>query len=213
MPHDCRRPNQKSAYFDSVTLMRVGKEIAGLAGVADAAIVMGTKANKAILNSSGLLVPEFAAAGDTDLLIAANAKDRKAADTALAAADGLLRKGGRSSSSAAASDGGDAVPPTLAGVLNVLPDANLALISVAGPYAGEEARRALECGLHVMLFSNNAPLETEIVLKKFARRRGLLVMGPNCGTAIINGVPLALANVVTRGSIGIVAAAGIGLRR
>ncbi len=101
---------------------------------------------------------------------------------------------------------------SLDGALKVLPGANLALISVAGRYAGELARHALESGLHVMLFSDNVPLEQEIELKQFARKRGLLVMGPDCGTAIINGVPLAFANAVNRGSIGIVAAAGTGLQ-
>ena len=99
---------------------------------------------------------------------------------------------------------------SLDGALKVLPAANLALISVAGRYAGDSAMRALERGLHVMLFSDNVPLEQEIELKQFARKRGLLVMGPDCGTAIINGVPLAFANAVNRGSIGIVAAAGTG---
>jgi succinyl-CoA synthetase alpha subunit len=93
-----------------------------------------------------------------------------------------------------------------------MPEANLEIVSVAGRYAGDVARSALESGLHVMLFSDNVPLETEIALKKLARKRGLLVMGPDCGTAIINGVPLAFANVVNRGCIGIVAAAGTGLQ-
>ena len=86
------------------------------------------------------------------------------------------------------------------------------MISVAGRYAGEAAMDALRRGLHVMLFSDNVPLETEIALKTFAQSRGLLVMGPDCGTAIINGVPIAFANAVSRGSIGIVAAAGTGLQ-
>jgi succinyl-CoA synthetase alpha subunit len=103
-------------------------------------------------------------------------------------------------------------PASLTGALDILPDANLALISVAGRYAGAEAKCALENGLHVMLFSDNVPLEKEIELKKFAQKRGLLVMGPDCGTAIINGVPLGFANVVNRGNIGIVAAAGTGLQ-
>ncbi len=93
-----------------------------------------------------------------------------------------------------------------------MPDANLALISVAGRYAGREAMRALESGLNVMLFSDNVPIETELDLKTFAHATDLLVMGPDCGTAIINGVPLAFANVVRRGEIGIVAASGTGLQ-
>ena len=198
---------KKGAYFDSVTLMRVGGELAGLPGVADAAVVMGTKANRGILHSSGLLIPMFNSAGDSDLLIAVRAKTAKVAEKALAAADGLLGKATQK-----AADGVEVRPVSLEGALQVLPGANLALISVAGRYAGEVAMRALECGLHVMLFSDNVPLEQEVALKRFARKRGLLVMGPDCGTAIINGVPLAFANAVNRGSIGIVAAAGTGLQ-
>jgi FdrA protein len=186
---------RKGAYFDSVTLMRVGKEITSLPGVIDAALVMGTKSNKAILDSSGLHDGKFKDAGDTDLIIAVKAKDEPAAKDALAAVDALLKKR----------------PPTESRSAS-LKDANLALISIAGRYAGDEAMRALEAGMHVMLFSDNVPLEKEIALKKFAAKRGLLVMGPDCGTAIINGVPLAFANVVNRGNIGIVAAAGTGLQ-
>jgi succinyl-CoA synthetase alpha subunit len=198
---------RKGAYFDSVTLMRVGKELTGLPGVADAAVVMGTKSNQAILNSSGLLIPKFNAASDTDLLIAVKAKSAKAAEAALAAVDGLLGKAARKTAT-----GGEVHPASLDGALKVLPEANLALISVAGRYAGEVAMRALESGLHVMLFSDNVALEQEVELKQFARKRDLLVMGPDCGTAIINGVPLAFGNVLNRGDIGIVAAAGTGLQ-
>ena len=198
---------KKGAYFDSVTLMRVGKELAALPGVMDAAVVMGTRSNQAILASSGLLISQFKRAGDTDLLIAVKARTDRSAQSALAAVDALLGKATRKSATSS-----EVRPVSLDGALKVLPEANLALISVAGRYAGDLARRALESGLHVMLFSDNVPLEQEIALKQFGRKRGLLVMGPDCGTAIINGVPLAFANAVNRGSIGIVAAAGTGLQ-
>jgi succinyl-CoA synthetase alpha subunit len=198
---------KKGAYFDSVTLMRVGKELATLPGVVDAAVVMGTRSNQAILAASGLLISQFKQAGDTDLLIAVKARTNKSAQDALAAVDALLGKATRKPVT-----GSEVRPASLEGALKVLPEANLAMISVAGRYAGDLARSALESGLHVMLFSDNVPLEQEIALKQFARKRGLLVMGPDCGTAIINGVPLAFANAVSRGSIGIVAAAGTGLQ-
>jgi FdrA protein len=101
---------------------------------------------------------------------------------------------------------------SLEAALEALPEANLVLISVAGRYAGDLAMRALQKGLHVMIFSDHVPLETEIELKRFAVKKGLLVMGPDCGTAIINGVPLGFANEVNRGGIGVVAAAGTGLQ-
>jgi succinyl-CoA synthetase alpha subunit len=198
---------RKGAYFDSVTLMRVGKEITGLPGVIDAAVVMGTQSNKAILKSSGLLTAALNDASDTDLLVVVKADTEAAAQAALSAVDGLLKK-----TASHATAGGESHPVSLVGAIEVIPGANLALISIAGRYAGDEAMRALENGLHVMLFSDNVPLEKEIALKKFARKRGLLVMGPDCGTAIINGVPLAFANVVSRGNVGIVAAAGTGLQ-
>jgi succinyl-CoA synthetase alpha subunit len=197
---------RKGAYFDSVTLMQCGKALAGRPGVVDAAIVMGTSSNRTILEASGLLLPDFAAAGDADLLVALKAETQADADAALGSVDAILAAAGKR--------GGDeqARAGSLEGALKLLPDANLALISVAGRYAGGVAREALEQGLHVMLFSDNVPLETEIELKRLAAAKGLLVMGPDCGTAIINGVPLAFANVVARGDIGIVAAAGTGLQ-
>ena len=199
---------KKGAYFDSVTLMTVGKALAAMDGVVDAAVVMGTRENKAILSASGLLTPEFEAARDTDLLIGITAESDEAAQAALDTTDQLLadaRSGGDT-------DDADFHPASLAGALKTIPGANLALISVAGRYAGREAMRALEHGLHVMLFSDNVPIETEVDLKTFAHATDLLVMGPDCGTAIINGVPLAFANVVRRGEIGIVAASGTGLQ-
>ena len=197
---------RKSAYFDSITLMQCGKKIAAMAGISDAAVVMGTSANRAILTTGGLWLSEFDSASDADLLVAVRAENQAAAQAALAAVDAILRD------SAGKSGSNEPRPASLESALKIIPDANLALISVAGRFAGDQARRALKSGLNVMLFSDNVPLETEIELKKMARARGLLMMGPDCGTAIINGVPLAFANVVRRGNIGIVAASGTGLQ-
>ncbi|MDQ2690969.1 MAG: hypothetical protein M3Y68_02940, partial [Chloroflexota bacterium] len=97
--------------------------------------------------------------------------------------------------------------------LELMPSANFVLISTPGEYAAAEARKALQLGLHVMMFSDNVSLEEEIPLKQYARQHNLLVMGPDCGTAIINGVPLGFANVVRRGDIGVVAASGTGLQQ
>jgi succinyl-CoA synthetase alpha subunit len=198
---------RKGAYFDSVTLMAVAREVTELPGVVDAAVVMGTAENRAILGTSGLLLDDFADAGDTDLLVAVKAESGEVAEKAFAAVTELLAAAGRSSGG-----GSEIAPGSMDGALEVMPDAQLALISVAGKYAGAEAMKALHRGLHVMLFSDNVPLETEVELKTYARDHGLLLMGPDCGTAIINGVPLAFANVVPRGNIGIVAAAGTGLQ-
>ena len=199
---------KKGAYFDSVTLMTVGKALAAMDGVIDAAVVMGTRENKAILSASGLLTPEFESARGTDLLIGIQAESDEAARRALDASDERLNEARGGSDS----DDDTFRPVSLEGALKVVPDANLALISVAGRYAGREAMKALELGLNVMLFSDNVSIETEVDLKTFAHATDLLVMGPDCGTAIINGIPLAFANVVNRGEIGIVAASGTGLQ-
>ncbi len=198
---------KKNAYFDSVTLMQVGKELSGIKGVGDAAVVMGTKSNLGILESSGLLLPEFKKASDTDLLIAVKAADRAVAESALKQADTVLARSRKQEEGKE-----ETKPANIDSAMTILPGANMAMISVAGRYAADVAMDALKRGLHVMLFSDNVSLEQEIELKKFGQKKGLLVMGPDCGTAIINGVPLAFSNVVSRGNIGVVAAAGTGLQ-
>jgi succinyl-CoA synthetase alpha subunit len=112
----------------------------------------------------------------------------------------------------AAGGAAGARPRTLGSALRTLPGANLALISVPGMYAGAEAMAALRAGLHVMVFSDHVPVETEIALKRAALERGLLLMGPDCGTAIVDGVPLGFANHVPRGRVGLAAASGTGLQ-
>jgi FdrA protein len=198
---------KKGAYFDSVTLMMVSKELRAIPGVIDSAVIMGSAENRAILKAAGLFSPEFEKADESDLLIAINAEDEAAGIAALNAVDGLLKKIRTQKTQDATY-----APKSLKSALTQLPNANLALISVAGKYAAEEARKALDQNLHVMIFSDNVPLAEEIELKKKASKKGLFVMGPDCGTAIINGVPLAFANVVKRGNVGIVAAAGTGLQ-
>lgn len=197
----------RGKYFDSVSLMLVARETLGLPGVKDAAAVMATDENKRILKSSGMEWPELAAAGDTDLALGIKADSEAEAVDALEKAEELLVK-----KKETATDGGAFQPRSLAGALNEHSDANLVLISIAGKYAADEAMQALRAGKHVMLFSDNIPLEDEIALKTYAAENGLLVMGPDCGTAIIGGIPLAFANVVRRGSIGMVAASGTGLQ-
>ncbi len=198
---------KRGVYFDSVSLMRAAQMLSGLPGVSDASLVMGTRSNRDILALSGLDADDFNAAGDSDLLIAIRFESPASESDLLEQVERALTR----RQEAGAQDSG-IKPSSLEGAVRVLPGANLALISVAGRYAGDLARDALEQGLHVMLFSDNVPVETEIELKRLGRDRGLLVMGPDCGTAIINGTPLGFANAVARGGIGIVAAAGTGLQ-
>jgi FdrA protein len=197
---------RRSVYQDSVTLMRLTHDMEAVAGVRRAAAMMGTPANRALLEQAGLLDADGEAAGPADLVVAVVADTPAAAEAARTAAEAALAAG------RAAVTSEKARPRTLAGGLRARPDATLALISVPGAYAGAEARRALDAGLHVMLFSDNVPLETEVQLKQLAAERGLFVMGPDCGTAIVGGVPLGFANAVPCGRIGLVAASGTGLQ-
>jgi succinyl-CoA synthetase alpha subunit len=196
---------RRSAYHDSVTLMRLTRDMEAVPGVTRAAAMMGTPPNRALLAGASLLTADGESAGPTDLVIAVVADSAQAADTAQRAAESALtaRPAGRTS---------QARPRSLTGALRALPDATLALVSVPGPYAGAEARAALRRGLDVMLFSDNVPLATEVALKREALERGRFVMGPDCGTAILHGVPLGFANAVPRGRVGLVAASGTGLQ-
>ena len=197
---------RRSFYQDSVTLMRLTRDLEGVTGVRRAAAMMGTPQNRALLAGAGLLTADGEGAAPADLVIAVAAEDAGAAESVRATVETSLTAVRTSAARATAP------PRTLARGLAALPEATLALISVPGVYAGAEARRALAAGLHVMLFSDNVPLETEVALKRDAAARGLFVMGPDCGTAILHGVPLGFANAVPRGRVGLVASSGTGLQ-
>ncbi|HVO07900.1 MAG TPA: acyl-CoA synthetase FdrA [Burkholderiaceae bacterium] len=194
-------------YKDSVTLMQLAQKLRERDGIEQASCLMATPANLAQLEQADLSID--AAASPNDLLVVVRG-DADACEAALGAADALLKDSGT------ADRGGQAafaLPLTsLALGVAQADDADLALISVPGDYAAAEAMKALALGLHVMLFSDNVPLAEERAVKRVARDKGLLVMGPDCGTAIVNGVPLGFANVVRRGDIGLVAASGTGLQ-
>jgi len=202
-----RNEVRRATYLDSIVLMRMSRDIAALAGVEEAGLIMGTPANKEILREAGILAAEGEKAEAGDLILALRAADAATAAAALAEARRLLDRPSALGAAAAAD-----APRTLRAALRELPDANLALISVPGDFAVAEARKALDLGLHAMIFSDNVPLADEAALKREARERGLMVMGPDCGTAIIAGVPLAFANVVPRGDIGIIGASGTGIQ-
>ena len=192
------------AYYDSVILMQLQKALVELDGVEDAGVVMATPANRDVLLSTGFDLAGIEAKAD-DLLIIVNGADDEAAKAAIGQVDGLLQR-------RRATTAQDFRPRSLAAAARNLPDADWALISVPGRYAADVADEALELGKHVFLYSDNVSVEDEIKLKTKAVERGLLVMGPDCGTAIINGVGLGFANRVRRGDIGVVAASGTGLQ-
>ena len=200
-----RNEVRKGFYLDSVALMRLSRQIAAAPGIIDAALMMGTPANTAILKTAGLLDQTSANAQGNDLILAVRAQSEESAQEALVQAARALDKPKSEKNSAQAWR-----PRTIAAAIKDQDDFNLALISVPGDFAAAEARKALRRGLHVLMFSDNVDLEDEQALKQEAQKRGLLLMGPDCGTAIINGTPLAFANKVSSGSIGIIGASGTG---
>jgi succinyl-CoA synthetase alpha subunit len=198
----------KGVYYDSLRLMQLTRDLQVVDGVQRVAVMMGTPANQALMADAGLLTPTGAAASPNDLIIAIEASHMAAAQAGAQAAEAALSTPLLNAPLARTTH----PPRTLRSALRILDGANLALISVPGLYAGLEAMKALQAGMHVMLFSNNVPLATEIDLKRLARAKGLLMLGPDCGTAIINGVPLGFANAVPRGRVGLAAASGTGLQ-
>jgi FdrA protein len=196
----------KDSYYDSVFLMQVSRQAKTVAGVEEANVLLGTQANLQLLERLGYPVTETVGITPHDLMIAIQAKDAGVAAQGIAAVHQLLHQ---TSGTALASR---YQPASLEAAVRLLPGANLALISLPGAFAAAEAARALELGMHVMLFSDNVSLADEIRLKRRAAELGLFVMGPDCGTALINGKPLGFANVVRRGRIGIVGASGTGIQ-
>lgn len=195
------------SYYDSVSLMQLSTKAAATPGVRAATAMMATPMNLETMAADGLLVDELKGAGPNDLLLVVDAAEADVAETVLAQLNESLN--------AAPDHSGESqtvVPRSTAEAKEALPGANIALISVPGTYAAYEAAEALRLGMHVHLFSDNVTVEQEIALKQYAAKRGLLVMGPDCGTAIINGTPLAFANVVRRGPIGVVGASGTGIQ-
>ena len=198
-------------YKDSVALMRIGELALAQPDVERATLLMGTPANKEMLEAAGLRCPELDAARPNDLMIVVEARSIPALEGAQAAVARLLD--GEQVRRDSPAMPGTMPPRSIAMSLRHGAGARIAQISVPGPYAGAEAMKALRSGLHVFLFSDNVPLAQERALKALAQRKNLLVMGPDCGTAIIGGVPLGFANVVRRGSVGLVGASGTGLQQ
>ena len=191
------------AYYDSVILMQLQKSLVGLDRVEDAGVVMATPANKDVLKSTGFDLTGVSA-GPDDLLIAVKGEDEPTAADAISQVDDLLKANRKSGGTA------DFRPKSLNAAAELRPESNLVLVSVPGKYAADVVKEALDLGKHVFLYSDNVSLEEEAKLKQKGADKGLLVMGPDCGTAMLNGIGLGFANRVQRGNIGIVAASGTG---
>jgi FdrA protein len=195
---------RKNEYFDSVFLMRVAKRMSEQRGIVQVAALMGTEKNKDLLAEIGVTGAEISESKPSDLIVAIKAESQEALASVLENIDQWLN----------ADLGSDrtSLITTLDEAMAVQPYSNLAVISVPGLYAAREAQKALEHGLNVFLFSDNVPLESEHSIKNYAREHGLIVMGPDCGTAIIGGVGIGFANSVRQGPIGIIGASGTGIQ-
>src|SRR5947209_9944487 len=202
---------KRNTYFDSITLMKIARALTSMNGIEDAAAIMATAVNLHLLEEAGL-TPFEGNAGAEDVLLVVRAHDESSADAALESAEEqLTQRPGVSSVDGDMS--GHKQPRSLEQAIQLQPESSLAVISVPGPYAALESDRALRAGLHVFLFRDNVSLEDEIVLYQLAQERGLLFMGPDCGTAMLNGVGLGFVNVVPAGPIGIVGASGTGMQQ
>jgi succinyl-CoA synthetase alpha subunit len=194
---------KRNFYRDSVQLLHLSEEAKKIDGVRDAAVVMGTTTNKEILTKLGLLTEEGKAASSSDMLLAVMAGSEQEAESGLRKIEQMILK-----------------PPTTKGrsyysidaATQAMPDANLAIVSIPGEHARDVVLKILDLGLSVLLFSDHVRPEVELELKQYAKSKGLLVMGPGAGTSIISGKAIGFANVLRKGKIGIVAAAGTGLQ-
>lgn len=194
---------RKNTYYDSVTLMGISKKLNDLPDILSVSVSMGTDMNKQILIDGGFDASSIGDAGPNDLMIACSFEDSVREEDVLADLEAALKK------QVTQKDRDSERPRTLTRAAEDV-DANIAVISVPGIYAAAEARKALEKGLHVLMFSDNVSLDDEIALKDLAHSKGLLMMGPDCGTCAFQGVAFCFANAVQRGSIGIVSASGTG---
>ncbi len=205
---------RRGVYHDSVTLLRMSQAVGEVPGVLDAQIAMSTPFNLEFAVAARFGIPE--GAGANDLLVALRAVDETALSRGLDALAAVLEAADRASH-APARAGAGAPPRTVRAAAAAAPDAAVVLISVPGPWVLGEAMDAIAAGRHPMIFSDNVPIEHEIALKRAAAQAGVLVMGPDCGTAVLGGVGLGFANVLapSRGgpAVGVVAASGTGAQQ
>jgi FdrA protein len=200
---------RSGAYHDSVSLMQVSRQVAGASGVSAAQVAMATELNLEVIGAMGFAVPP--GVQPNELVVAIRADDADGVTAGLAALDTALA--GLRSAGSGAGGFGEAPPPRTLGRAVRAGGATLALVSVPGQHATVEAFDAISQGVSVMVFSDNVPVEDEVRLKDAAAEQDVLVMGPDCGTAVVGGVALGFANVVERGPVGIVAASGTGAQQ
>lgn len=196
---------RKNAYMDSLALMVLSAEVSGMQGVRRATVMMGTAANLEIMRSSGFDTAELSGARPGDMVIVVDADDSAVLDEV----EKAVRRG---MSEESENKPHRKTVKTWKEAAEITGEFDVCLLSVPGEYAAEEAEAALGLGKHVFLFSDNVSMADEKRLKQLAHEKGLLLMGPDCGTAMIRGVPLGFANAVRRGNIGVVGASGTGIQ-
>ena len=204
MLHSIIKPN---TYQDSLRLLHLSKALSGMDGIDRVSIMMGTPANIDILRAAGLGTADLDDARPTDLVVVADAADAAAGKAVVAKVNDFL-----SDQASALRRSGLRSARSLERALSIVGEANLALVSIPGEYVASEVHPLLDRDIHAFIFSDNVSIADEVALKRRARDRGLLVMGPDCGTGILGGLPLAFANAVHGGSIGLVGASGTGLQ-
>jgi len=198
---------KENSYQDSVNLMLLTNKVSTMEGVNKVQIMMGTPANKDIFKTAGLHTEELEKAAANDMCIVVDTDSEDKIPEVLEEVDNYLKNQAISNKKQEFES-----VRTWDKALKALPTANMAIISVPGQYAAEEAEKALDNGLHAFIFSDNVKIEDELRIKQKAHEKGLLVMGPDCGTGIQTGVPMAFANIVKQGNIGIVGASGTGIQ-
>ncbi|HPN31419.1 MAG TPA: acyl-CoA synthetase FdrA [bacterium] len=198
----------KNRYFDSVMLMSIANNASKSKGVKNLAAMMATENNKEVLRNTKMIDKTGEPAEPNDLLVCIDAEAEEFFEPALKKFKELLEN------KSAAEDKSDKIELTsVSDGIKEFSDSNLVIFSIPGPFVKREAKLALTAGKNVMIFSDNVTVQEELELKQFAREKGLIVMGPDCGTAIINGKGLAFANAIPIGKIGIIGASGTGIQQ
>ncbi|MEJ7542086.1 acyl-CoA synthetase FdrA [Staphylococcus intermedius] len=198
---------KENTYQDSIVLMLLSNKLNSIDGVKKVSVMMGTPANKDIFRASGLGSDELDQANPNDIVVVIDTEDEAKVNEV----DEMVEATLKGENNVDASSNEQEVH-NWKRAMELAKQPNMALISIPGQYAAMEAENALNEGLHVFMFSDNVPKADELRLKEMAHEKGLLVMGPDCGTGIIHSVPLAFTNIVNEGDIGLVGASGTGIQ-
>lgn len=198
---------KKNTYQDSVNLMLLSKKLSNLENVNNVSVMMGTDANKDIFFNSGLYTQELDSANANDLCLVVDTENKEMLEVVVEEMKEFFENTKKSGTKQ-----GLNIVHSFSTVKNKMPDANIALISIPGEYAYKESMKALKQGMNVFLFSDNVSIIEEKNLKEYANNNGLIVMGPDCGTSLINSIPFAFSNEVEKGNIGIIGASGTGIQ-